>query len=108
MGTKRIQKELKEIQEHPICGITANPVKQDDLTHWIAKIQGPEGSPYEGGIFNLKIVFGTEYPFKPPRIAFTTKVYHPNINDNRKYLKMYFFYGILNLFTYFDKYILFK
>ena len=91
MGTKRIQKELKEIMEHPICGISATPAKPDDLTHWIAKIQGPEGSPYEGGIFTLKIVFGNEYPFKPPKIAFTHRVYHPNINESRNILKYYCF-----------------
>lgn len=44
-------------------------------------IQGPAGSPYEGGSFKLEIAVPDRYPFEPPKIRFMTPIYHPNIDD---------------------------
>jgi ubiquitin-conjugating enzyme E2 D/E len=80
MATNRIKKELENIRDDPPSNCSAAPKSNDDIYHWDATIIGPTGSVYEGGIFNLDIKFPPNYPFKPPKVVFTTKIYHPNIN----------------------------
>uniref|UniRef100_A0A6C0HGH0 UBC core domain-containing protein n=1 Tax=viral metagenome TaxID=1070528 RepID=A0A6C0HGH0_9ZZZZ len=77
---RRLNAELKEMTTNPPTNCSAGPIN-DNMTQWQATIMGPEGSPYQGGIFNLKIDFPENYPFKPPRVMFTTKIYHCNINS---------------------------
>ena len=76
----RLQKELKNLFLEPIENISAGPIS-DNIYQWEATIIGPEGTPYHGGIFKLKMDFTTDYPFKAPKCIFLTRIYHPNISS---------------------------
>ncbi|EHY66398.1 ubiquitin-conjugating enzyme E2 D [Nematocida ausubeli] len=87
---KRIMKELRDIHESEKNNLEGNgehvvrigPVDEADMYTWRGRITPPVGSDYHGGVFYLDIKFPTDYPFKPPRIKFLTRIFHPNINTN--------------------------
>lgn len=80
--TKRLKSEIKELTSSPPSNCSAGPIDENNLLQWQATIMGPVGSPYEGGVFYLNIDLSNDYPFKPPKIIFLTKIYHCNINSS--------------------------
>ena len=94
MSQKRLQRDLEEINQGQYCNFSATPqvtkeidenghvINSYNWNKWDAVIFGPEGTPYENGLFRLSIDIPGKYPFVPPLIKFITKVYHPNINTN--------------------------
>ena len=81
MAAKRINKELTSLEKDLPQNCMAGLITDDDLHHWQATLQAPEGCFYEDGIFQLDINLPKEYPFKPPKITFLTKIYHPAVNE---------------------------
>ena len=81
-GAKRLSKELLDVsRKDDISGVYAAPVTMDNNRHLLGSIKGPEGTPYEGGVFEIDIVIPSQYPFEPPKMKFITKIWHPNISS---------------------------
>nr|GMC90239.1 ubiquitin-conjugating enzyme E2 22 [Ipomoea batatas] len=78
---KQLAKELKNLDETPPEGIKVG-VNDDDFSIIYADIEGPAGTPYENGIFRMKLILSHDFPHSPPKGYFLTKIFHPNIATN--------------------------
>lgn len=79
---KRLIIEYKAMTEDPTEGIIAAPISDDKFFEWEAVIMGPEGTPYECGLFVARLKFPPDYPLLPPKMTFISKLWHPNIYAN--------------------------
>lgn len=80
--TKSITHQISNLYKDPRPGIAIYQINEADVYHYQALIVGPADSPYQGGSFFLDVIFKEDYPFRPPKCTFITKVYHPNISNN--------------------------
>ncbi|XP_076893198.1 ubiquitin-conjugating enzyme E2 22-like isoform X1 [Bidens hawaiensis] len=78
---KQLARELKNLDETPPEGIKVG-VNDDDFSTIFADIEGPAGTPYENGVFRMKLILSRDFPHSPPKGYFLTKIFHPNIASN--------------------------
>mmetsp|Transcript_18081 Transcript_18081/g.25485 ORF Transcript_18081/g.25485 Transcript_18081/m.25485 type:complete len:200 (+) Transcript_18081:57-656(+) len=101
-AAKRLRKELQNLERQSVGGgststktgvdVKSTAADEEDdvflrptnpsesILQWTALLRGPVDTPYEGGVFQLAIQCGTDYPLGPPTITFVTKIFHPNIH----------------------------
>jgi ubiquitin-conjugating enzyme (huntingtin interacting protein 2) len=77
---RRVTKELADIKADSVSHINVDTVG-DSVTKLKGSFQGPPGTAYEGGTFEVDISIPNEYPFKPPVMKFLTKIWHPNVSS---------------------------
>lgn len=78
---RRIVKELGDIQSETSSGFFAQALNDQDVSRLQASFPGPPDTPYEGGVYVVDITIPHEYPFRPPVMKFTTKLWHPNVSS---------------------------
>ena len=76
----RIKKEYQDLQKEKNSNVQVKLVN-NDFRHWKGRIKGPIDTCYQGGIFDVDIIIPNDYPFKPPKMKFDTKIWHPNISS---------------------------
>uniref|UniRef100_A0A1I7YTL2 UBIQUITIN_CONJUGAT_2 domain-containing protein n=1 Tax=Steinernema glaseri TaxID=37863 RepID=A0A1I7YTL2_9BILA len=75
---RRLMLDFKRIQQDPPFGCSGAPT-EDDILVWHAVIFGPRSTPFEDGVFKLRLRFTEEYPNKPPSVKFISQMFHPNV-----------------------------
>ena len=51
------------------------------VDEFMVKFRGPQGTLYQGGIWQVLVQLPEQYPFRSPFIRFRNKIYHPNIAE---------------------------
>lgn len=83
LARKRLMSERKEWRKAHPHGFFARPSKNPDgsmnLMFWECGIPGKKDTLWEGGLFNINIIFTDDYPSKPPKCIFSPPLFHPNV-----------------------------
>lgn len=74
-----IAKEMRKLSTAPPEGIKVL-MNEEDITDINADIQGPDATPFIGGVFRVRLVLPSDFPNAPPKGFFVTKIFHPNIS----------------------------
>mmetsp|Transcript_7069 Transcript_7069/g.15076 ORF Transcript_7069/g.15076 Transcript_7069/m.15076 type:complete len:190 (+) Transcript_7069:157-726(+) len=78
----RVMKELVSLRDEPVDGVTVNLADGTCVSDIRAEIVGPESTPYEGGVFRMRLLLTQDFPNSPPKGYFSTKIFHPNVSEH--------------------------
>ncbi len=62
-----LARQIKALATAPPEGIKYVPT--ESISEVLCDMDGPTGTPYEGGTFKVKLVLGQDYPTAPPKGA---------------------------------------
>ncbi|XP_069783164.1 ubiquitin-conjugating enzyme E2 S isoform X1 [Narcine bancroftii] len=78
---RQVWKEVSTLSAEPPEGIKII-TNEEDITDLQATIEGPDGTPYAGGLFRMKLVLNKDFPSCPPKAFFLTRIFHPNVSPS--------------------------
>jgi ubiquitin-conjugating enzyme E2 D/E len=74
---KLVMKLLDNMRNSPY---TFAPLETGNIGELLGTFEGPIQSPYAKGIFHVRMKIPPDFPAKPPKCLFITRIYHPNID----------------------------
>jgi ubiquitin-conjugating enzyme E2 S len=78
----RLLGEIRQLVRNAPEGVQYIESDENSVSEVHALISGPEGTPFVGGSFRIKLVISSDYPSSPPKGYFLTKIFHPNVANN--------------------------
>ncbi|KAA8491998.1 Ubiquitin-conjugating enzyme E2 S-B [Porphyridium purpureum] len=78
----RVMRELAELtnEKSAVDGVSVFLPSESNLCDIHAKMVGPQGTPFEGGISHLRLALSRDFPHEAPKGYFLTKIFHPNVS----------------------------
>eukprot|EP00047_Mylnosiga_fluctuans_P020142 m.89246 g.89246 ORF g.89246 m.89246 type:complete len:285 (-) comp8403_c1_seq1:160-1014(-) len=70
---------MEQARAHTPWGVSVRPSGRS-LLEWEGEVRGLSDSPFEEGIFQIKLTYPVEYDAQPPHVQFITVPFHPNID----------------------------
>jgi len=80
LRTSRLMNEMRQIVAGGPSATYDVYVSESDMAFWLAIMQGPSGTPYEGGTFMIYLHAEERYPAFAPKARFVTRIKHPNVS----------------------------
>jgi len=80
-AARLLQQTYKKLLQEPVHGCYIE-VDDTDFFEWKVFLEGPNDSPYEGGIFQARLKFPADFPMSPPTFRFVSEMWHPNVYTN--------------------------
>ena len=78
--SKRLEMELNAMRNSSQIIFRSIELVDGNIFEWQGLI-ATDQPPFNEGFFLINISFPPTYPFAPPTITFSTKIYHPNISE---------------------------
>lgn len=78
-GVRLLLRQLQELTQKPLGDIYVQP--SEDITELRCIIDGPVDTPFNGGRFQVSLLFDEHYPEAPPKGIFRTRIFHPNVSE---------------------------
>lgn len=83
-GSELLRRQFLELARNPPDGVSVGLGEEENIFNWELMIIGPPETLYEGGFFNCKLEFPSDFPNSPPVMTFLTQMWHPNVHTDGK------------------------